>query len=213
MSYELIFKRYAPFSSFGGGFHGDGRSTPSVDGSARVWGMVTFAVGAGVIKYSAKSSPTYHIAAPSIVTTQTPGMTVSVTVNTPQRLSFVAHTAGSNPMVPGAPDIDTFLDLDMEICDGAPVLSVRMRGDAFPNGEAFVRKDGGAVETVIDFQTPYGGLAGPAFHLMGTHSSTVLGTHGPRESWPTQHSLVRTRYQRELDRKPTDPVIRDLGGV
>ncbi|WP_415920990.1 hypothetical protein [Tateyamaria sp. SN6-1] len=217
MAYELIFKRYAPFSSFGGGFHGDGRSAPSVEGSARVWGIVNFAVGAGVQSYEAKSSPTFHTLSPGSTSTQTPSMTVTATVNTPQRLTFVAHTAGSNPMVPGAPDIDTFIDFDMDMTGGAPEVSVRMRGDAFPNGEVFLRKDGGAVETLLDFQTTYGGLEGPFFHLMGTHSGTVLAECGTRTEWPPQHALARTRgqtrFERELQRSPTDPVIRDAGGV
>ena len=174
--FELVFKRYAPFNSFGGGFHGDGRVTPNILGSARTWGIVQFTVSEGITSRSAKSSPTFHKMIPSFQREQQPRITISGERKTPDVFSFTAHTEGSNPLVPAAPDIDTFLDLSLIVGHESISITARMRGDDFPNGEAFLRHSGGT-ELLIDFRSPFGPVSGPATRLFGANAKRVLKTY------------------------------------
>jgi hypothetical protein len=92
-------------------------------------------------------------------------------------ISFTAYTAGSNPCVPGAPDIDTFVDLDAVFSMSSVVFSGKVRGDSFPNAEVWVYD--GTVNPgyvlLFDFRTGGGQNTGPAT-LFGSGKSNVLGT-------------------------------------
>ncbi|MEE9491876.1 MAG: hypothetical protein V3W04_00660 [Gammaproteobacteria bacterium] len=180
MSYTIVFKRYAPFTSFGGGFHGDGRVTPSLTGSARTWGFITFSLSSGIIGYSAMSSPTFHTAASSVRRTGRPTISVSSIKRTPSSLQFSAQTAGSNPMAPGAPDIDTFIDV---LITNTQVNGC-LRGDDFPSAEVYLQ-DGRSGATSLmcskhqllcHFGTPHGALQGPGTRLFGAHRGQLIGT-------------------------------------
>lgn len=176
MTYTLVFKRYAPFTSFGGGFHGDGRKWPDLNGTARTWGFVHFDLS-GVSGYSAKSSPTWHSSWESMRSTQTPSMSVKTHQSTVGELTFIAHSAGANPMVPGSPDIDTFVDIRYR----AGKIDGCVRGDGFPSFEAFLvpgkfKGETCPVEyqTLAHWATPYGPFEGPSSKLFGAHEGQFL---------------------------------------
>src|SRR5262245_25276643 len=118
MIYTLFFRRYAPFDTFGGGFEGDRRkgASTSLTDSARTIGHISFAPG-NVGGMSSGSSGTAFAGAGAFVERllgrHVSKVTSSVTVKTRSvdQLHFTAQTAGANPMVPLAPDIDTFVDI------------------------------------------------------------------------------------------------------
>lgn len=176
MSYTLVFKRYAPFKSFGGGFHGDGRAGADLSGTARTWGFVQFNIN-GASNWFARSSPTWHTVAPGTRSTQTPDISMRIGARGGDELTFTAHTAGANPLVPGAPDIDTFVDIRFRPgnIDGC------VRGDGFPNFEAFLVPGAfmgdscpDTYVTLSHWATPHGPLDGPARRLFGSHSGQFL---------------------------------------
>ncbi|MBM7069608.1 hypothetical protein [Actibacterium sp. 188UL27-1] len=183
MTYTVIVKRYAPFTTFGGGYHGDGRNSAKLAGSARTWGFITFDLETGVIKKSALSSPTWKTAKPEEKKTQTPRITVTTrSFQAGKELNFTAHTEGSNPMVKGSPDIDTFIDIRYRSgkIDGC------LRGDDFPNAEVFLvqgeltasqQKTSPAcidAQELCHFQTKWGPNRGPFTRLFGAHAKQFL---------------------------------------
>jgi hypothetical protein len=178
MIYRLFVRRYAPFSSFGIAFHGDGRSGPSVSlkDTARTIGVVLFR-RTGILGSHGLSSGT-SLAGPG-ASLGTAYATVSATISGFRPLSngiaFTLATAGGNPMVPGAPDIDTFVDIELRW--GAGVLSAagQVRGDDFPNAEVFLKDAHGRGALLFDFRTGGGRHSGPFTRLYGAHATQVLG--------------------------------------
>ncbi|MFZ4863220.1 hypothetical protein ACL9RF_13670 [Sphingobacterium sp. Mn56C] len=59
--------------------------------------------------------------------------------------NFGAHVAGSNPMVPGAPNIDVFSDFSITENKKAGTLNIsgKLTGDNFPSTEAFITDPSG----------------------------------------------------------------------
>lgn len=180
MVYTVVFKRYAPFSTFGGGFHGDGRVLPSPFASARTWGFVSFELSQGVIGFAAMSSPTWHKWTPGNKDTQKPSIKLSREKKSGTELTFTAHTAGANPQTPGyvTPAIDTFLDIRLTPTE----INGCLRGDDFPSAEVYLLS--GEVnpnslqcshhQLLCHFATPHGGLEGPATRLWGKHGGQWL---------------------------------------
>src|SRR5437016_8577628 len=111
MTYALVFRRYAPFNSFGGGFEGDTRTAPSTSplASARTID-ITYFDRTGAVRSIDLSSGTTHTIfdghGMSKVSTRVSGVIVGAT-----SIAFSAASAGANPIVPLAPDIDTFVNL------------------------------------------------------------------------------------------------------
>lgn len=182
MSFFLVVRRYAPFASFGGGFEGDVRQAGSVDpaATARTVGVVTFDQ-VSVQAYMGFSSGSTFEGAGQWVSKRIGRhfSQVKTTVSNERRvgstLSFTVHTAGANPLVPVvAPDIDTFVDL--EVAFGAAGLSVsgRVRGDAFPNAESILLDSALQGALLFDFHTKGGRTTGPA-SLFGAHADQLLG--------------------------------------
>lgn len=68
--------------------------------------------------------------------TKTGHPTISVTRTTSGGLHI--EIAGANPLVPGAPDINTKLDLTGASSSGQACYSGHLFGDAFPDSEVFV---------------------------------------------------------------------------
>ena len=109
MSYLFAFRRYAPFASFGLGFEGDKRTgaSASLGDSARTIGQVSFdrdKVGnltlsssgtryVGVGEWAAEGMGMHKSNIRGSLTSIRKG---------PNAIAFTAHSAGSNPMVPGA---------------------------------------------------------------------------------------------------------------
>jgi len=63
--------------------------------------------------------------------------------------------AGSNPLQPLAPDIDTKLDISATNSPQQACYSGQMSGDAFPYSEAFVNNSSAASTTLVTFATPF----------------------------------------------------------
>lgn len=178
MPFMLVFKRYAPFETFGGGFEGDNRTGPSSNrgATARTIGVVDFDIATVSPKMLGYSTGTrwFKDAEMSFskVTTQ---LTVGSTAN--GSTTFTAYTAGSNPCVPAAPDIDTFVDLTAKFAPGSVTFSGKVRGDAFPNAEVWVYDGtvGAKHVLLVDYRTGGDRNLGPAT-LFGTGASTTIAT-------------------------------------
>ena len=179
MSWVLDFRRYAPFNSFGGGFHGDGRSVPDYEGTSRTRGVVEFDPAAGTAKGTGSSGVSYHVAWPSYQKTATTSCTVSKLTRTGRDLRFTVHTAGSLPLIPGAPDIDTYIDFSVTRLGDKLVYGGLVRGDNFPNAEVFIHRAGVTKPTPVavwHFATTGGRNTGPMTRLAGAHKYKVLGS-------------------------------------
>ena len=187
MIYGLFFRRYAPFATFGGGFEGDNRDTgsTSLSASARTIGALNFAPG-NVGNMIGDSSGTSYAGFGAFVERMLGRhvshvtSSVSVSTRTVDTLRFTAQTAGANPMVPLAPAIDTFLDMQIVFRDQAIEFSGKMRGDDFPNAELFVTDATGQAVMLFEFATSGGRTTGPMTRLAGDHSSVVLGSFSKR---------------------------------
>jgi hypothetical protein len=189
VAYLLVFRRYAPFKEFGGGFEGDDRSGPStsLEAKARTIGVVVFSVGnvGSIVGYS---SGTALIGWGSSVQRFTSAIaqklkrdcskvlaSVSVTTATIERVCFVAQTAGANPMVPLAPDIDTFVDFQAIFRSSTIEFIGKVRGDSFPNAKIIVYDQCLTPALICDFRTTGGKNTGPIARLMGSGEGNQIG--------------------------------------
>jgi hypothetical protein len=182
MPYILVFRRYAPFSTFGFGFEGDGRSGPStsLSDTARTTGIVFFdATGVGSVTGSS-SGTTFQglgtwLAAALGKHYSSVRSTVSGARTSPGLVQFTASTEGANPMVPGAPDIDTYIDFSARWFGGKILFDGTLRGDNFPNAEVFVLD--GAKNAVLLFNgvTSGGRQTGPMTRLAGSGAGKTIG--------------------------------------
>lgn len=185
MSFFLIVRRYAPFTTFGLGFEGDvrkGASTSST-ATARTIGVVSFD-SRHVLGYCSFSSGSEFFGAGKWLTAKigkhysTVKSKVTDIKIDPKGtgLSFIVHTAGSNPLIPIiAPDIDTFVDLKVNFFGTYNRYEGNVRGDSFPNAEVFIDEPDGKKILLFDFRTAGGRDTGPSA-LFGNHSGDILGT-------------------------------------
>lgn len=187
MIYGLFFRRYAPFATFGGGFEGDNRSeaTTSLTATARTIGSLNIAPG-NVSDISAATSGTTFAGLGAQIQqllgkhSSKVTSSVSVSTRTVDCLRFTAQTSGANPMVPKAPTIDTYLDMQIVFRDQALELSGTVRGDNFPNAEVFVTDATGHAILIFEFASDGGQITGPMTRLAGDHSGQTLGSFSKR---------------------------------
>lgn len=176
MVYSLWFRRYAPFAKFGFGFEGDSRTSASTSmrATARTAGGCSFGPGT-VGPGFGSSSGSKHT---SFATTATSKVTSSVKVATAtlKAVRFTAQSAGSNPLVPGAPDIDTYVDIHAAFGPRSVTIEGTVRGDDFPNAEVFVVDGLGHSVLLWDFSTTGGQDTGPMTRLAGPHETNTLGS-------------------------------------
>ncbi|PWR18812.1 hypothetical protein DKG75_17685 [Zavarzinia compransoris] len=174
----MVFRRYAPFATFGLGFEGDSRTGPDMNASAssRTAAKVEFGPGYVGSVIGSSSGTSYGTGPKKYAKVATD---LKIRTKTDTALDFTASSAGANPMVPGAPDIDTFVDLKVQFLAKAIVLTGKVRGDAFPNGEVLVFDGSGAAVLLFDFRTKGGKDSGPFTMLMGSGSGNTLGSFGP----------------------------------
>jgi len=183
MAFTLFFRRYAPFATFGLGFEGDHRAGPSTSllVTARTIGCVPFDRGS-VGAFSASSNGTQYSGGGETLRRllgrhfSSVSGTVTTLLATPTRLSFKAQTAGANPMVPKAPDIDTFIDVDVEWIANSLRVRGAVYGDDFPNAEVFVLDAKRVGCLLFDGRTTGGRDSGPMTRLAGAHATQLLGT-------------------------------------
>ena len=172
VSYKLVFRRYAPFDTFGGGFEGDIRTKASTDikASARTVGVVAFDT-AGVANVAASSSGTSFKGLGAWVerhvgrANSKVHCSVNVATNSGTTLTFTAQTAGANPLVPKAPNIVTIVQLSITFSPTAMTFLGDVRGDDFPNAEviAYDARDRGIL--LYAFSTSGGQTSGPFTRL------------------------------------------------
>jgi hypothetical protein len=183
MAFVLVFRRYAPFGSFGFGFEGDHRDKPSMSSlvSARTIGCVPFDRG-GIGAMHAYSSGTQYVGAGDAVR-RFLGRPLSIvekavrtSIVSANAISFTAQTAGANPMIPGAPAIDTFLDVRVEWIANSLRVQGSVRGDDFPNAEVFVLDSKGTGRLLFDGRTTGGQNTGPMTRLAGANDGQQLGS-------------------------------------
>jgi RHS repeat-associated protein len=145
--YPITVRAFAPFKTFGRGFHGDGLNrgyTTSSSATARVHQRLNFDTDKTSMTTTAWSSPTSHILVPGSYT-ETPtvkfdgGFRISSNGDA-KTFRFGTHVAGANPMIPKAPDIDVFSDFSITENKKAGFLNISgsLKGDNFPSTEAFI---------------------------------------------------------------------------
>lgn len=167
MSYYAVFKRYAPFETFGLGFHGDERSQPSLHGTCRTGGWVEFAFGTGVIAHDGWSGRSWHSSFPRSVRQGQTRTVMQRASASNMTVSFRCHSFGGLPLAPVpdelVPDIDTFIELTAtRHADGRLAVNGALYGDKFPNAEAFlVEKATGRHALLCHFATREGRQTGP----------------------------------------------------
>jgi hypothetical protein len=181
--YWLVFRRYAPFESFGGGFEGDNRKSASakLDDTARTVGAVEFSPG-HVGPVNGFSSGTEYVGGGQNIAKRLGkhfskvNASVSVKTRSIDLLRFTAQTSGSNPMVPLAPKIDTFVDVQVVFGKGRLQIQGAVRGDDFPNAEVFIVDRFGGTSLLFAFETTGGKETGPITRLWGAHEKQEIGT-------------------------------------
>jgi hypothetical protein len=169
----LYLRSFAPWPLFGPDpvhlcftdcFKGDNRSfSTSTDSSvtSRINGIVDFGLpGMVVISKRAYSDPSFDIAGRTA--TGKPTITASSNGNG----GLHVEVAGPNPLVFGAPDIDTKLDVRGQFGAAQTCYSGHLYGNAFPNSEAFVINSQKEAKSLITFATTEGRNLGP-FTLYG----------------------------------------------
>jgi len=79
-------------------------------------------------------------------------------------------------MVPFAPDIDTYVDLDAVFRKAIIEINGVVRGDDFPNAEVLVLDPSGNAILMFAFATDGNQTTGPMTRLAGDHSGQLLGS-------------------------------------
>jgi hypothetical protein len=176
--YGLWFRRYAPFATFGnigvGSFEGDTRTqaSGSIGDTSRTYGCVLFNRSEAVRAYAGSSGTVlFGLLGGSIHGMATVKMAFSRKPSS--AVEFSAATEGGNPLVPGAPDIDTFVNVKADFSTpGRLAISGEVLGDNFPNLEVFLycyRSQQSAI--LVDGRTTGGRDSGPGSRLFGTHAT------------------------------------------
>lgn len=154
--YPITIRSFAPFKSFGGGFHGDNRGFSNTrsysDGrgpTARVHQVINFDTDKSKISASAWSSKTSHKLLPGSLTAKPTVKFLdgfkTKTSGDSKTFMFGTHSAGANPMVPGSPNIDVFSEFSITENKKAGTLDISgtLTGDNFPSTEAFISDPSG----------------------------------------------------------------------
>jgi len=152
--YPITIRSFAPFKTFGGGFHGDGAKrgfTTNKNASARVHQRINFDTDKTSLTASAWSSPSWHSLAPGVVKTAHPKMEIDkesfkiTQSGDDKNFQFGTHHSGSNPLTPGAPNIDVFSSFSITENKKEHTLSIsgKLTGDNFPATEAFITDPSG----------------------------------------------------------------------
>ncbi len=149
--YPITVRSFAPFSSFGFGYHGDNRGySASASVTARVHQQINFDTDKSGISARAWSSPTFRTDNPSGAKTAnsfvdfTENLSISNSGDA-RRFNFGTHSAGSNPDIKGSPDIDVFSNFSItnNKKTGSLTISGSLTGDNFPSTEAFISDPSG----------------------------------------------------------------------
>ena len=174
---SMYIRSFAPWQWFGiepypipcsnNCFLGDDRSfSTGVTATARVTGILKFWMPGAILGSSQVfSSPSHDIYGRTAKAH--PAITTTSGVN-----GYALHMefAGSNPLVPGSPAINTKLDFTPVWSSGKICYSGHLYGDAFPNAENFVVNSQGQSTMLLTFTTPGDPNTGPAIYLLGDNN-------------------------------------------
>lgn len=167
---DLYIRSFAPFFSFGGGFHGDDRSfSTDLEDSSRISGKVTINVSTREVGTSSVvSSPTFCVGMPCGLAfgTKVVRGTPTISAEKMDASTIMISVAGSNPMVPLSPNID--LELKLTISTTGEMSGVLV-GDAFPNAEVFTVDENGRSKMLLTLSTDGGPMSGPGTYLPGNN--------------------------------------------
>ena len=150
--YPITIRAFAPFSSFGFGFHGDNRGySTSASATARVHQQINFDTDKSGISTRAWSSPTFLTSNPSGAETANPSVSFTKGLSISSRgdsktFEFGSSVAAANPKTPaGTPDINVFSNFSINENKKSGSLSVSgtLKGDNFPSTEAFITDPSG----------------------------------------------------------------------
>ena len=202
MHLRVYVRRYAPFATFGGGFKGDNRTySERSEASSKTCGIVPIELHAdrlAILQPVGFSSGSRHRLSGEMRGTAVGSVAATVRNRHADRrsASFTLHTEGnlpitsmalsgaswsgerrdsSNRTVELSPDIDTFLDMSIELQKTEIRFHGQVRGDGFPNLEVFVLDDLGSALGLVDWRTA-SGWHGPFHRLFGAKSKNVLAT-------------------------------------
>lgn len=199
--YTFWFRRYAPFDAFGGDtgfrFEGDHRASGSTSPKAtsRTYGCLFFTTSEIIYGFSGSSGTTWEGYAPwtsavpgirilgEILNKDAKGATAFAKVSLdvaenvqPSVIEFTAATAGGMPLLPGTPDIDTFVKMNFDFTQkGVLAIKGHATGDDFPNLEMFFVTPGGRSALLVDAYTTGGQDSGPVTRLLGSHDDQLIG--------------------------------------
>lgn len=167
-TFTLNVRSYAPFVSFGGGFEGDNRGpTTSSTVTSRIATRVAFNPQSGEIgKPASASSGTVFLPLNTRAMAE-PASSLTKASRLPNGFVIMMDISGSNPLVPGAPDIDLHVYLRVTLSPGRLNSSLSLRGDQFPNAEMFYTDGFGRSRMLLTFETAGGRHTGPAVYLPG----------------------------------------------
>ena len=148
--YPITIRSFAPFKTFGGGFHGDNRGySKSTSASARVHQKINFDTDKTSLSTNVWSSPSWHKWRPGFKRTASPSVEIGnfaiSNSGDSKTFNFDTHYAGANPLTPGAPPIDVFSDFSItsNTESGTLDISGKLTGDNFPSTEAFISDPSG----------------------------------------------------------------------
>ena len=139
--YTFHIRSFYPGKSFGGGFMGDSRgfTTERFGVSSRIAQHFTFDPQTAKITNAGfsdnySSHPLFGAASEDLSGSFSPVR------STGSGFEFTANYAGSNRVLPYAPDIDVHskISINEDLVNGRLSLSANITGDAFPNTEAFI---------------------------------------------------------------------------
>jgi RHS repeat-associated protein len=153
--YPITIRSFAPFESFGFGFHGDNRGY-SVDESstARVRQTIDFDTDKTSLAVSARSDPSWHTLIPSDVRTEHPRSSVLSPLavgrdGNSRTFAFQTWYGGSNPFAPDflkeTLNIDVLASFNVVENKTAGFLNISaaLTGDNFPATEAYITDPSG----------------------------------------------------------------------
>jgi hypothetical protein len=191
--FTLCFRRYAPFDDFGGGyvykFEGDHRTSGSTSfkDTSRTYACLYFSRSEILYGFSGTSGTRwvgYHSHLFRWLGSSPDGVVAYAKVSLdvvenaqPDVVEFYASTAGSMPLLPKTPDIDTFVRLRFDFRQkGSLITSGVVLGDDFPNLEVFLVSPSGTQSALlIDGRTTGSKEFGPMVGLWGSHEDQQLG--------------------------------------
>jgi RHS repeat-associated protein len=182
--YPITIRGFAPFSTFGFGFHGDGRGYSTGNVSARVHQKINFDTDKTTMTTSAWSSPSSHNLNSDHKRTATPSVnfTGDFTINQKgdsKTFGFGSHVKAANPLTPpGSPNIDIFSNFSVTENKKAGTLNVSgsLTGDNFPSTEAFMTDPYGnnVFIGVGQIAAGVGANTGPFTELPGENSTNPI---------------------------------------